>query len=66
MSDPSTFADRGSADKAPGKPRFASVGLRRVGAAVPSFLAGAVVALVLYYMLYRIGLPLQPFVYVAF
>lgn len=30
------------------------------------FAAGLLVAAVLHYMLYRIGLPLEPFIYVAF
>ena len=31
-----------------------------------SFLVGLAAAVVISYMLYRIGLPLQPFIYVAF
>ena len=33
---------------------------------LPSFSAGLAVAVVFSYMLYRISLPLQPFIYVAF
>lgn len=35
-------------------------------ASLLSFGAGLLVALVFHYMLYRIGLPLMPFIYVAF
>jgi capsular polysaccharide biosynthesis protein len=31
-----------------------------------SFLAGLAVAVVLHFMLYRIGIPLKPFIYVVF
>jgi len=31
-----------------------------------SVLAGAAVAMMFYYLLYRLGLPSQPFIYVAF
>jgi hypothetical protein len=36
--------------------------VRRLG----SFLLGCAVGVLLHYVLYRIGLPLEPFVYVAF
>lgn len=39
---------------------------RRPLAAVFSLAAGVLVALVLHYVLYRIGLPSKPFIYVAF
>jgi hypothetical protein len=31
-----------------------------------SFCVGAVVAIAIHYMLYRIGIPLKPFIYVVF
>jgi hypothetical protein len=40
--------------------------VRRAGAAVLSLLAGLAVALVLHYVLYRVGLPSKPFIYVSF
>ena len=33
---------------------------------VLSFVAGLAAALVFYYLLYRVGLPSRPFIYVAF
>ena len=45
-------------------------GLRRaavaVGSWVGSLLLGVVLAVVLHYVLYRVGLPSKPFIYVAF
>jgi hypothetical protein len=37
-----------------------------IGQWVLSCLAGVLTAVVLHYMLYRIGLPLKPFIYVVF
>lgn len=39
---------------------------RKAAAAGLSLLAGVAAALVLHYVLYRIGLPSKPFIYVAF
>lgn len=39
---------------------------KRAAAAALSVVAGLLVALVLHYVLYRIGLPSKPFIYVAF
>jgi hypothetical protein len=49
----------------PSPPR-AGPGLPRPAAALLSLLAGLAVALVLHYLLYRIGLPSTPFIYVNF
>ena len=57
--------DGSRASQLVGRPREKG-NFRRVLNAVPSFLAGAIVAIVIHYMLYRIGLPVQPFVYAAF
>ncbi len=43
-------------------PRPAQQGLKHLG----SLLIGIFAAAVLHYVLYRIGLPLKPFIYVAF
>jgi hypothetical protein len=40
--------------------------VRRALAHLGSVFLGAFAALVLHYVLYRIGLPLEPFIYVAF
>jgi hypothetical protein len=40
--------------------------LGRMAPTVLSLLAGVLVALVLHYVLYRVGLPSKPFIYVAF
>jgi len=40
--------------------------VRPLLAAVLSLAAGLAVALVLHYVLYRVGLPSQPFIYVSF
>lgn len=40
--------------------------VRRALAHLGSLLLGAFAATVLHYVLYRIGLPLEPFIYVAF
>jgi hypothetical protein len=41
-------------------------GTARVLGHVASLLAGLLVALAIHYVLYRIGLPSKPFIYVAF
>lgn len=46
--------------------RRISAGWAPVAAHGLSWLAGLLVAVVLHYVLYRIGLPSQPFIYVAF
>lgn len=46
-------------------PRVRSVGLRLLSAAA-SLGAGLAAALVLHYLLYRIGIPGTPFIYVVF
>ena len=38
----------------------------RVGQWILSVLAGLATAVVIHYMLYRIGIPLKPFIYVVF
>jgi hypothetical protein len=38
----------------------------KAGACATSLIAGIAVAIVLHYVLYRIGLPSKPFIYVAF
>jgi hypothetical protein len=38
----------------------------KAGAVLLSFIAGFAVALMLYYMFYRVGLPSKPFIYVSF
>ena len=40
--------------------------MRRILRVVGSFVLGLVVGAVFHYALYRMGLPLQPFIYVAF
>ncbi|HVW20909.1 MAG TPA: hypothetical protein VHC86_06805 [Opitutaceae bacterium] len=40
--------------------------LRPILASALSLLAGLAVALVLHYVLYRVGLPSKPFIYVSF
>ena len=40
--------------------------VRCIGAHLGSLLLGAFAATVLHYVLYRIGLPLEPFIYVSF
>jgi len=37
-----------------------------IGRWILSAIAGILTAVILHYMLYRIGLPLKPFIYVAF
>jgi hypothetical protein len=43
-----------------------SPAMKRWMAGAVSLLAGLLVALVLHYVLYRMGLPSKPFIYVAF
>jgi hypothetical protein len=40
--------------------------LANIGSCSLSFVAGLATAAVLHYMLYKIGLPLKPFIYVVF
>jgi hypothetical protein len=40
--------------------------LRRVGREAGSFLLGCLVGALFHYALYRMGLPLEPFIYMAF
>jgi hypothetical protein len=42
------------------------VTLATIGTWVGSILAGTATAVVLHYMLYRISIPLKPFIYVVF
>ena len=39
---------------------------RQIGAWVLSFAAGIATAVILHFMLYRMEIPLKPFIYVAF
>ena len=40
--------------------------MKKVALALASLSGGLVSGIVIHYMLYRIGLPLEPFIYVAF
>lgn len=40
--------------------------MRNVTSAGSSFVAGLLIAVAIHFMLYRISLPLKPFIYVAF
>jgi hypothetical protein len=48
------------------KKPFESAKPSRVAAAALSFIAGLAVALMFSYLLYRIGFPSKPFIYVSF
>jgi hypothetical protein len=52
------FIERISVQFPPAVARFMPAGL--------SFLAGVFIAIVFHYVLYRVGLPSKPFIYVAF
>lgn len=48
------------------RPRPAQKWIFAITSFIASALAGAVLAVILHYVLYRIGLPSEPFIYVAF